>query len=77
MAKAVAFAVGLYDMDSMCEAVEESSGESFAAEDLCPLLKGQVGRDHEAMMFVGPANYFEEEFCSSLGKRYVSQFIQV
>ena len=40
--EAVAVAVHLQDVDVMGNAVEQSAGEAFRAEDLGPFLEGQV-----------------------------------
>ena len=41
-------------MDPMGEAVEQGSGEALGAEDLGPVLKGQIGSDYQALSFVQP-----------------------
>ena len=41
--EAEALTVHLQDMDMVGEAVEESPGEPFRAEDLGPFVEGQVG----------------------------------
>ena len=43
-----ALSVGLEDVDAVCETVKHGAGEAFAAEDLRPALKGQVGGHEEA-----------------------------
>ena len=40
--EAIAVAVHLQDVDVVGKAVEQGSGEAFGAEDLGPLLEGQV-----------------------------------
>ena len=40
--EAVALAVYLQDMDMMCEAVEQGSGQAFGAEHLGPLIEEQI-----------------------------------
>ena len=66
--EAVALTVGFEDVDAMGEAVEHGAGEAFVAEDLGPVLEGQVGGDDEALAFVGAADDFEEEFGAGLGE---------
>jgi hypothetical protein len=44
--EAVAIAVHLQDVDMMGKAIEEGSSETFRAENLGPLLEGQVRSDH-------------------------------
>ena len=41
----VAFAVHLQDVDVVGEPVQQSAGEALRAEDLGPLVEGQVGGD--------------------------------
>ena len=41
--EAVAFAVHLQDVHVVSEAVQESAGEPFRAEDVGPYVEGQVG----------------------------------
>ena len=57
----------------MSEPVQQGSGESLGANDFRPFLEGQVGREHEAVMLIGPADDFEEQFGSgrvdSISKR--------
>jgi hypothetical protein len=59
-------------MHPMGEAIQESSGKAFTSQALCPMLKGQVCGDHQAVVFVGAADYLEEEFSPSLGEGNVS-----
>ena len=40
--ESVAFAVHLQDVDVVSEAVPESAGKPFHAEDVGPLIEGQV-----------------------------------
>jgi hypothetical protein len=43
--EAIAVAVHLQDVNVVGEAVEQGSGEAFGAEDLGPLLEGQIAGD--------------------------------
>ena len=45
--EAVAVAVHLQDVDVMGEPVQQGSGQAFRAEDLGPLIEGQVGGDQD------------------------------
>ena len=74
--ESVALSVGFDNVDSVSQAVEESSGELLGTEDLCPVFKGEISSDHEALAFVGATDYLEKEFSSCLGKRHISQFVQ-
>ena len=48
------------------EAVEQRAGESFRAEDLGPLLEGQVRRDHRCAAFVTLTEHLEEQLGTDL-----------
>ena len=74
--ESVALSVGFDDVDSVGEAVKESSGEPLRAEDLGPVFEGEIGSYHEALTFIGTADYLEEELSSCLRKWHVPQFIQ-
>ena len=76
ISKTVAFAVGFDDMDTMGEPIEQCPGEPLVAEDLGPLLEGEIGRHEHALPFVGATEHFKKQFGPRFGKRYVSQFIQ-
>ena len=45
--EAVAVAVHLQDVDVVGQAVQQRAGEAFRAEDLSPLVEGQVGGDQD------------------------------
>ena len=47
VAEAVTVAVHLQDMDVVGETVQQGPGEAFRAEDLGPLVEGQVGGDQD------------------------------
>ncbi len=74
--ESVALSVGLDNVDSVSEAIEESSGEPLGVEDLGPVFEGEIGSYHEALAFVGTTDYLEEELSPCLGKRHISQFVQ-
>ena len=59
----------------MSEPVQQGASESLGAKDFRPFLEGQVGRKHEAMMLIGPADDLEEQFGPRLGEGNISQFI--
>ena len=59
----------------MSEPIQQRTGESFGAKDLGPFLEGQVRGQHEAVMFIGPADDLEEQFGPRLGEGNISQFI--
>ena len=70
-----AVAVHFEAVDVVSEAVEQGSGESFGAEDLGPLLEGQVGCDQCGGPFVALAEDLEEQFGAGLGERHEAEFI--
>jgi len=55
--------------------VQKGAGEPFGAKDFRPFLEGQVGGQHQAVMLIGPADDFEEQFGSGLGEGNISEFI--
>ena len=76
VSETVAFAVGLDDVDAVGESVEECAGESLVAEDLGPLLEGEVGRHQNALPFVGTAEHLEEQLGAGLGEGHVAELIE-
>ena len=75
LAQAVAFPVSFDDMTPMGEAVEQGSGEPLGAEDLGPLLEGQVGGEHHAVVLICPADDLEEQLGGCFGERNVSHLV--
>ena len=59
----------------MSEAVQQGSGESLRAEDLRPLIEGQVGGDEDRPSLVSLAEDLEEELGAGLGERYEAELI--
>ena len=76
LAKTVAFAISFQDVTAMRESIQEGAGEPFGAKHLGPLLEGEVGGEHEAVLFVCPADHLEEEFGAGLGERHIAQLIE-
>jgi len=62
VSEAIGFAVGLEDVDSVSQAIQEGSCQTFAAEDFRPILEWQVGGHDQAGSLVGPADHLEQEF---------------
>ena len=62
MPETVAIAVHLQDVDVMGESVQQGSGQAFRAEDLDPLIEGQVGGDQDGAPLVALAEDLKEEF---------------
>ena len=61
-------AVGFHDMHPMRQPVQHGPGQTFGAADLHPLLERQIGRDDQALAFVGSADHLEERFGLSGGQ---------
>ena len=57
------------------EAVEESSGQPFRAEDLGPLDEGQVGGHQDRSTLVTLAEHLKEQLSPGLGQRHEAQFV--
>ena len=68
--------VGLDDVDTVGQPVEQRAGEAFVAEDLGPILEGLVGGDDKAPAFVGAADDFEEEFSAGLREGVIAELIE-
>ena len=60
----------------MREAIEGGAGQSFAAQDLDPRLKGQVGGDDETGAFVGGADHVKDEFGAQFAGRHIAEFVE-
>ena len=76
MAKSITLTIGLDNVDTVCQAIQHGSGQPIRSADFHPLLERQVGCDDDALLFIGPADDFEEQFRTGLGERDVAQFIQ-
>ena len=59
----------------MSEAVQQGAGESLRAEDLGPLVEGQVGGDQDRTSLVLLAEDLEEEFRAGLGEWDEAQLV--
>ena len=53
---------------TVSEAVQQDAGESLRAEDLGPLVEGQVRGDHDQPPLVSLAEDLEEAFRAGLGE---------
>ena len=49
------------------EPVQQSSGEALRAEDLGPLVEGQIGGDQDGASLVALAEDLEEQRCPGVG----------
>ena len=59
----------------MGEAVEQSAGEAFGAEDLGPFLEWPVAGDQRRCAFVALTEGLEQQLGAALGRRDIRQFI--
>ena len=59
----------------MSEAVQQRAGEAFLAEDIGPLVEGEVGRYQGGAPLVALAEDLEEQFRSGAGKGHEAQFV--
>ena len=59
----------------MSEAVQQGAGQSLRAEDLGPLIEGQVGGDQDRPPLVSLAEDLEEELRAGLGERYEAKLV--
>ena len=57
------------------EAVQQGASEPFRAEDLGPLVEGQVGGHQDGAPFVALAEDLEEEFNPGVGQGHEAQFV--
>ena len=63
------------DVDTVSEAIQQGAGESLRAEDLGPLVEGQVGGDQDRPSLVSLAEDLEEELRAGLGEWYEAQLV--
>ena len=73
--QAVTFTVHLQDMDVVRETVEQRAGQPFGAKYARPILEGQVRGDDGRAALVPLAEHLEQQFCTGLRQRHVTQFI--
>ena len=59
----------------MSEAVQQGAGQPLRAEDLGPLVEGQVGGDQDRTSLVALAEDLEEELSAGLGEWYEAQLV--
>ena len=74
--EAVALAGEFEDLTAVSEPIEGGAGEAFGAEDLGPVLEGQVGGDDQAVPFVGLTDQVEQELGARSARRDVSQLVE-
>ena len=66
--EAVALPVHLQDVNAVSETVQQGAGQPLRAEDLGPLVKGQVGGDQDRPSLVSLTEDLEEELRAGLGE---------
>ena len=54
------------------EPVQQGSGEAFRAEDLGPLIFGEIGGHHDGTPLVALAEDLEEQFSAGAGEGHES-----
>ena len=59
----------------VCEAVQQSSGQTFGAEDLGPFIERQIGGHQDRAALVTLAEDLEQEFGAGLGERHEAEFV--
>ena len=73
--EAVAVAVHLQDVDVVGEPVQQRPGKPFGAEQVSPLVEGEVGGDQDGASFVALAEDLEEEFRAGGGQGHEAQLV--
>jgi len=73
--EAVGVGVHFQNVDVVGDAVQQRAGEPLRAEDLGPLVEGQVACDERRIAFIALADGFEEQLGAGLGQRYIAQLI--
>ena len=73
--EAVGVGVHLQDVDVVGDAVEQCAGEPLGAEDLGPLVEGQVAGDQRRGALVALADGLEEQLGAGLRQRHIAQFV--
>ena len=57
------------------QAVQESAGEPLGAEDLGPLVEGQVGGEEDRSSLIALAEDLEQQLCAGLGQRDEAELV--
>ena len=71
----VALAVHFQDVDVVGEAVQQRAGKAFRAEDLSPLIEGEVGGHQDGTPLLALAEDLEEQFSAGAGERNEAQLV--
>ena len=75
MAKPIAVAVHLEDVDVVGQPVEQSSGQAFGAEGFGPFVEWQVAGDHCGAALIALRDQLEQEFRAGLAQRHEAQLV--
>ena len=72
-----AYAVGVHlqDVDVVGDAIEQCAGEPFGAEDISPLVGGQIAGDERGTSLVALADGLEQQFGARLRQRHVAELV--
>ena len=62
VAETIAVAGGFQNVAAVSQSVESRSRQTFAAENLGPVLEWKVGRHDQTVAFVRRADHVEEQF---------------
>ena len=76
LTKAVRLARELQDMRLVSEPVEQGRGQTFIAEDLCPVSESQIGRHKHGHPFVERGTELKDQLCAGGRERDEAQLIQ-
>ncbi len=68
----ITFAARFEDVTTVCQAVQDGSGESLGTEHLGPLLERQVRRDDHTRSLIGRADYVKEQLAPQFACRVSS-----
>ena len=75
LAEPEALAVHLEDVDVVGQAVEDGAGQAFRAEDLGPLVEGQVRGDDHGSALITLGDDLEQQLGTGLRERDEAQFV--
>ena len=74
--QAVALALRLQDMATVGKSIQSRSRQPFAAEDLGPVLKRQIGGHDQAIALVSRGDHVEQQFRAGFARGNVTEFVE-
>src|SRR5580698_5272379 len=77
LAEAVALAVHLEDVASVCEPIEQGGGHPITLEDTAPVAEGQVARHQQAPPLIAIGKDLEEQLGTTTAKRQVPELVDL